>query len=128
MLLQKLALPHKVLAAKHKTVTQILFAYNLILGKFFGRTLKQDFSFKQQISTVGDAQGFLHIVVGYQNTDIPVFQLPDNLLNIFHRNRVYSAMTALPDWQKVINGILSRLFLWDGESLMKNLWRVRLTG
>ena len=37
MLLQKPALHHKVLATKHKTVTQILFAYNLILGKLFGR-------------------------------------------------------------------------------------------
>ena len=100
MLLQKPALHHKVLAAKHKTVTQILFAYNLILGKLFGRTLKQDFSFKQQISTVGDAQSFLHIVVGYQNTDIPVFQLPDNLLNIFHRKSASTGKGRLlkPSW------------------------------
>ncbi len=29
-------------------------------------------------------------MVGNKNTDIFVFQLPDNLLDILHRNRVYT--------------------------------------
>ena len=50
---------HKILATKHETVTQILFTHNLILGQLFGRTLEQNLSFKQQISTIGNAQRLL---------------------------------------------------------------------
>ena len=80
----------EILSSQNETVTQVFLADNLVLGQFFRSSLEEDFSFKQQISTVSDAKCFLYVMVCNQNTDILVFQLPDNVLDIFHGNRVYS--------------------------------------
>ena len=95
---------HKILATKHETVTQILFTHNLILGQLFGRTLEQNLSFKQQISTIGNTQRLLHIVVSNQNADIPILQLPHNLLNILHCNRVYTGKRLVQHNKFGVNG------------------------
>ena len=39
--------------------TQVFLADNLVLGQFFRSSLEEDFSFKQQISTVSDARSHL---------------------------------------------------------------------
>ena len=49
-----LSLFHKILATKHKAITQILFTYNFVFRQLFRRSLEQDFPFEQQISTVGN--------------------------------------------------------------------------
>ena len=78
----------EIFSAQDETVTQILFTHNLVFGKFFGGTLEQNLSFEQQIGTVGNTQGFLHVVVGNQNTDVLIFQLLDNVLNVFYGNQI----------------------------------------
>ena len=80
----------EILPSQNETVTQVFLADNLVLGQFFRSSLEEDLSFKQQVSTVSNAQGFLHVMVCNQNTDVLVFQFPDDVLDIFHGNRVYS--------------------------------------
>ena len=87
-----------------------------LLLRYFSRTIlfsanssgvpwnKIFLSFKQQISTIGNAQRLLHIVVSNQNADIPIFQLPHNLLNILHCNRVYTGKRLVQHNKFGVNG------------------------
>lgn len=80
----------EIFSSQYETVTQVFFADNLVFSQFFRSSLEEDFSFKQQVSTVSNAKCFLHVMVCNQNADVFVFQFPDDVLDIFHGNRVYS--------------------------------------
>lgn len=54
----------EILSSQYETVAQVFLADNLVFSQFFRGSLEERiFSFKQQVGTVGDAQGFLHVMV-----------------------------------------------------------------
>ena len=50
--------------------------------------MKENLSFEEQVCSVCDIQCLMHIVVGYEDTDITMFQLPYYPLYLFYSNRV----------------------------------------
>ncbi len=53
----------------------INFPHHFIGGEFFCGAGFEDAAFKHQVGTIGDAQGFLHVVVGDEDADVFGFQL-----------------------------------------------------
>ena len=58
------------------------------MGKLLGGRLKEDFWLKEEIRRVGDGEGLVEIVVGYENRDIGVFEVGENVVNMLEGNRV----------------------------------------
>ena len=61
---------HKALAAQEKVLSEILLPHDIVSGKFLGGSLKEHFSFKEQVSSVCNGERFVHVVVGNENTDV----------------------------------------------------------
>ena len=55
------------------------------------------------VRAIGDHQGLLHVVIGDQNPDVPLFELSDNALDIPDGNRV-DAGERLIQHEKVRSG------------------------
>ena len=62
----------------------------MVLGQFLGLAFKENAALEEQVGAVGDAERFLHVVVGDENADVAVFEFPDDVLDVFHGNRVYA--------------------------------------
>ena len=62
----------EVLLLKHEVCTQVFLFHDAVGGQFLRTALKQDSSFEEQIGTVGNIQCFVHIMVGYKNTDVTI--------------------------------------------------------
>lgn len=78
----------EVLLAQHECRTEVFLAHHFVLGKFFGLALEQNSALKQQVCTVGNSKRLLHVVVGYEDTDVAVFESPHHMLYLFDGNRV----------------------------------------
>ena len=78
----------EILFAQHKAVAEVFLSNNLVFGQLLRCALKEDAPLEEQIGTVGDGKGFLHVVVGDQDADVAVFQLPHNMLDVFHRDGI----------------------------------------
>lgn len=98
----------EVFLSENEAVTEVFLPYNLILGKLFRRTTEQYAALEQQICTVGDAQGLLHVVVGYKDADVAVFKLPHNVLNVLNGNRVYAGKGLVEHDKLRIDGQTAR--------------------
>lgn len=48
----------------------------------------EEFAFEEEVCPIGDAQCFLHIVIGDENADIFLFEFGHDLLNVFHGDGV----------------------------------------
>ena len=94
----------KIFLAQYETITQVLLTHNLIRSQLFGLPLEKNSSLKQKISSIGNGQSLLHIVVGNQNTDIAILQLPHDMLNIFYRYRVDTRKRFIQHYELRING------------------------
>ena len=44
----------EVLLAENKGVSEVLFAYDFVFGQFFGTSLEEDSTFKEQVGAVGN--------------------------------------------------------------------------
>ena len=78
----------EVLLAQHECRTEVFLAHHLVFGEFFGLALEQNPALKQQVCTVGNGKRLLHVVVGYEDTDVAVFESPHHMLYLFDGNRV----------------------------------------
>ena len=80
----------EVFLAEDEGVGEIFLTYNLVGSQLFGVALKENLALEKQVGAIGDGERFLHVVVGDENADVAVFQLPDDVLDVFHGNRVDS--------------------------------------
>ena len=78
----------EILAGKHEVRAEVFLTYHGIHRKLFGSTLEEDVAIEQQIGTVGQTKRFQSIVVGDEDTDVLVLQLPHDVLDVLHGNRV----------------------------------------
>ena len=78
----------KILLMQHEVLSEILFAHDRVGGQLLGIALKEDAALEEKVSAVGDVERLVDIVVGDEDTDVAVFQFPDNLLDVAHGNRV----------------------------------------
>ena len=58
------------------------------MRQLFRVALEQDAALKQQVGTVGNGKGFVHIMVGNKDANVAILQSPHNVLNVFHSNGV----------------------------------------
>ena len=78
----------ELVLAEHELIGEIVLAYNRVGSQLLWCALKEYATLKEEVSTVGDGESLLHVVVGDENTDVSILQMPHNLLNLFHGNRV----------------------------------------
>ena len=57
-------------------------------GEFLGHTLKEYSSFEEEVGTVGDIERLVDVMVGDEDADVAVFELPDDVLDVFHGDGV----------------------------------------
>ena len=78
----------EVLLLEHEIGAEILLADNRIGRQFLGIALEEDASFEQEIGAVGDVERLMHVVVGDEDADVAVFQLPHDVLDVLHGDGV----------------------------------------
>ncbi len=71
-----------------KVAAQVETAYLFIFRQFFGCAMLEDLSIDQQVGAVADGEGFIYVVVGDEDTDVPVFEPGHHGLNIFYGDGV----------------------------------------
>ena len=79
-----------VLALELEIAAQIETADLFVLGELFGRSMLEYFPVDEEIGPVADRKGLVHIMVGDQDADIPVFEAGYYGLNIFHGDGVHT--------------------------------------
>ena len=89
---------------EHEIRTKIFRAHLVIGCKSFRSSALKDGSFIQEIGSVDDGEGFAHIVVGDYDTDVLILELGDDVLDIFHRNRVDSGKRLVKKDELRVNG------------------------
>ena len=78
----------KHLLLQLEVCSEILFLYNLIIGKLVRSTMEKDSTLKKKICAVGNVKRFVHVMVGYQDSDVTMLQMPYHILDFLNRNRV----------------------------------------
>ena len=77
-----------VLFAEFESICEVAVAHVLVGSQLLGRTMEEDSTFEEQVGSVGDAEGFLDVMVGDEDADVSVLEFPDNVLNVLDRNGV----------------------------------------
>src|SRR3954465_13541859 len=75
-------------ALKSEFLAKVKAAYIRIVDDFFRTALGQDLPSIDDIGAVGQPQRFAHIMVGDQDADAAVGEVPDEILNVADRNRI----------------------------------------
>lgn len=78
----------EVLLLEHEVGSEVLLAHGLVGGKFLRSALEEYATLKEEVSAVGDIQSLVDIMVGDENADIAELQLPDDMLDVLHSDRV----------------------------------------
>ena len=78
----------EVFLAELERLGEVFLAHNLVFSELLGSALEEDFSFEEQVGTVGDGECLVDVMVGDEDSDVAVLQLPDDLLDVLHGNRV----------------------------------------
>ena len=63
----------ELFASKNEVSSEIFFAHDGVLSEFFRRPLEENFSFKKEVGSVGDREGFGGIMVGNEYADVFFF-------------------------------------------------------
>src|SRR4051794_23779301 len=75
-------------ALKSEFLAKVKAAYIRIVDDFFRTALGQDLPSIDDIGAVGQPQRFAHIVVGDQDADAAVGEVPDQILDVADRDRI----------------------------------------
>ena len=84
----------EVLFLQYEIRAKVFLPYNGIGSKLLWFSLEKDASLKEQIGTIGNIQRLMNVMVSYQDADIPVFQMPYDMLDVLHRNSQQTARRA----------------------------------
>ena len=72
-----------IFSFQFKIPAEVETAYLVICREFFGGAMFKDFAFDEQVSSVADGKGFVHIMIGNEDSDLLIFQPGNNSLDIF---------------------------------------------
>ena len=86
-----------------KVPAEVVFPYNRIGGQLLRRTMKKDFSFKKQVSAVGNLQGFIYVMICDENADILIFQTPYHILNFLYGDGVNAGEGLIEHYESRLN-------------------------
>lgn len=78
----------EVLWMKDEIASEVFLSYDAVFCQLWRCAFEEDSSFKKQVCAVGDAKRLLHVMVGDEDSDVSVFQLPYHILDILNRYRV----------------------------------------
>src|ERR1700748_3166874 len=73
-----------VLALEFEVTPEIKSSDLFVLGKLFGSAMFEYLAVDQQIGAITDREGFVYVMVGDEDADIPEFKPRDNGLDVFH--------------------------------------------
>src|SRR5688500_13526234 len=71
-----------------EVLPEVDFSYALIINDFFRLAVGEDGAFVDDVSAVADAESLSHIMIGDDDADPPLFQEPDDLLDLEHGDRI----------------------------------------
>ena len=80
----------EVLVAKDEVAGEILVEDDGVDTQFLRGAVEKDLSLEEQVSAISDAEGFLDVVVGYEHADVPLLQLPNDILDVLHGDRIHA--------------------------------------
>ena len=69
---------------------KVLLSDDLVFGQLFCSAFEENLPLKEQISSVGDAQRLIDIVVGDKYPDVLMSKLSDDRLDVLDSDGVYS--------------------------------------
>src|SRR5690554_1068528 len=72
-----------------EVLAQIDLAYSLVVYDFVGVAVGQDLALADDVSTVANAQGFAHVMVGDQDADIAPLEEVHDALDLDDGNRIH---------------------------------------
>ena len=78
----------EIFFVKFETLAQVLGFDGRIGGQFLGRAVEQDTSFVKQICTVCNTERLVNVMVGDEDTDVTVLQVPYHALNLLNGDRI----------------------------------------
>ena len=77
-----------VLGAEDEVGAEVLVTNDTVVSQFGWSALEEDTPFEKEVGAVGDAECFLHVMVGDKDAYVPVFEFPDDILDVLHSNGV----------------------------------------
>src|SRR5258706_11105296 len=75
-------------SAQLEVLTEINLAHKRIVGKLFGRSCFEKFSFHHQIGAIGDGKCLVNVVIADEDANIFLFEASYDTLNFFYCNRI----------------------------------------
>ena len=103
-------------ASEFELLSEIHFSDVLIFENVLGRPGCDQAAVTQYIGMTTNTECFSHIVVGYQNTDVALAQMPNNALNIEHGY-----------WVDTREGFIEKDKLWVRGEGTRNFYATTLT-
>ena len=98
----------EVFFSEHEGVGEVFFPYDFVCCEFLGFSLEEDSSLEEEVGPVGDGEGLLHVVVGYQYADVAVLEPPYNMLDILYGNRVNTSERLVEHYELRVYGQATR--------------------
>ena len=89
----------EVFLAELEGFREVFLAHNLVFSELLRSALEEDFSFEEQVGTVGDGECLIDVMVGDEDADVAILQLPDDLLDVFgdaHHRRAGHPCSCAP--------------------------------
>lgn len=87
-----------------EVAAEVFFADHRVFGEFFGCALEQDFTFEEEVGTVGDGERFGGVVVGDEDADVFLFEFIHDRLDIFDGDRVDAGERFVEHDEARVNG------------------------
>ena len=74
--------------AELEVLAEVFLADFRVVGQLLGRTTLEDGTLVEQVGPVGNGQGLVDVVVGDDHADVHRLELGDDVLDVFHGDRV----------------------------------------
>ena len=78
----------EILQAQDEASRQVLVEHDRVDTELLRRAVEEYLPLEEQVGTVGDAERLLNVVVCNEHAYVPLFQFPDDVLNVFHSNGI----------------------------------------
>ena len=85
--------------AQHKILAEINPSDLFVIGEFLGCSGLENVAFEKEVGAVGDAEGFVNVMVGDKNADVLFLEFGHDLLNVFDRNGVNACKGFIEEYE-----------------------------
>ena len=73
-----------------EVATEVVLADDGVSSQFFRCSVEEDFSLKEEVSSVGNHECLVHVMVGDEDADVLGLESPNDVLNLLHSDGVYT--------------------------------------